>query len=261
MKTIKARHKLVPAIIMLIVAAITMSTASYAWFTMSNRVEVTGINLSVVAPTNLLIREKGIGNFTNSITVAANPSGKLSHASSEKGEVMFTVENPIANVKPDGTLKADTNIVTTTTPVASTDGYYVDFEFELINTGSTVATIGLNNLQINVGTTSVAGGDVVDAVRFAILEGGTTSRGVFGMVPENLTVYGAAGTAIAAGSQTVISSTATSMFTVLANGVISPLANQKDITVRIWIEGQDPDCVSLNAGSSFNISFDLVVLP
>lgn len=261
MKTIKARHKLIPAIIMLIVAAITMSTASYAWFTMSNRVEVTGINLSVVAPTNLLIREKGIGNFTNSITVAANPSGKLSHASSEKGEVMFTVENPIANVEPDGTLKALTNIVTTTTPVAGTDdGYYVDFKFELINTGSTDANIGLNNLQINVGTTSVAGGDVVDAVRFAILEGGT-SQGVFGMVPENLTVYGAAGTAIAAGSQTVISSTATSMFTVLANGVISPLANQKDITVRIWIEGQDPDCVSLNAGSSFKISFDLVVLP
>ena len=260
MKTIKARHKLIPAIIMLIVAAITMSTASYAWFTMSNRVEVTGINLSVVAPTNLLIREKGTGNFTNSITVAANPSGKLSHASSEKGEVMFTVENPIANVKPDGTLKADTNIVTTTTPVASTDGYYVDFEFELINTGSTVATIGLNNLQINVGTTSVAGGDVVKAVRFAILDN-DGSKGVFGMVPGNLTVYGAAGTALPTGNQTVISSTATSMFDVLADGVISPLTNQKEITVRIWIEGQDPDCVSLNAGSSFNISFDLVVLP
>ena len=62
MKTIKARHKLVPAIIMLIVAAITMSTASYAWFTMSNRVEVTGINLSVVAPTNILIREKRLSS-------------------------------------------------------------------------------------------------------------------------------------------------------------------------------------------------------
>ncbi|HPB17319.1 MAG TPA: hypothetical protein PK870_06685, partial [Clostridia bacterium] len=69
MKTIKARHKLIPAIIMLIVAAITMSTASYAWFTMSNRVEVTGVELTVVAPTNILIRNEGLGAFLSSVTV------------------------------------------------------------------------------------------------------------------------------------------------------------------------------------------------
>src|SRR5690554_6821442 len=94
MKTIKARHKLVPAIIMLIVAAITMSTASYAWFTMSNRVEVTGINLSVVAPTNILIREKGSeAAFANSVALDSTSLGfgKLMHASSTKGLKFFTI--------------------------------------------------------------------------------------------------------------------------------------------------------------------------
>lgn len=263
MKTIKARHKLIPAIIMLIVAAITMSTASYAWFTMSNRVEVTGINLSVVAPTNILIREKGsAAAFANSVALDSTSLGfgKLMHASSTDGVNMFTVGNPTEDILLDGTLTGTASIISTSTPVASTDGYYVDFFLELVNTGEYDVVVGLDSLTIAPVTNSVTGGNIEGAVRFAILEDGSTSKGVFGKGELTTVVaYSGSGTE-STGEQTVLTSSA-DVFTLYGGGSAnsSTPAKMKSITVRVWIEGQDPDCVTANAGSSFSIEFDFYV--
>lgn len=270
MKTIKARHKLVPAIIMLIVAAITMSTASYAWFTMSNRVEVTGVELTVVAPTNILIREKKdeapFNPFLNTVTlnaISAGITGKLNHASSVNGETMFTVKNPTEDILLDGTLTGTASIISTSTPVASTDGYYVDFFLELVNTGKENVTIGLDNLTIAGVADSASGQNIEGAVRFAILENDNTSKGVFGK-GEGTTVaaYSTAGTPGTTADQEVLTTSA-NVFTLLGGGIAANTAsptNMKSITVRVWIEGQDPDCVSAKAGSSFSIEFDFYVV-
>lgn len=271
MKTIKARHKLIPAIIMLIVAAITMSTASYAWFTMSNRVKVTGVELKVVAPTNILIREKKsseYNNFLNTVSLATSSAvtGKLSHASSVNGVDMFTVEDATTMVNTDGTLTSTATIISTTTPVATEDGYYVDFFLELVNTGEENVTVGLDNLTIDGVDDSAAGENIEGAVRFAILENGTVSKGVFGQ-GEGTTVaaYSAAGTPGTPGitADQEVLTTSANVFTLLGGGIAenteSP-KNMKSITVRVWVEGQDPDCVSAKAGSSFSIEFDFYVV-
>ena len=269
MKTIKARHKLIPAIIMLIVAAITMSTASYAWFTMSNRVEVTGINLEVVAPTNILIREKKdtepFNNpFSNTVSLSTSSgiTGKLNHASSVDGLYMFTVGNPTEDILLNGTLTGTASIISTSTPVASTDGYYVDFFLELVNTGEYDVVVGLDSLTIAPVTNSVTGGNIEGAVRFAILENDTTttSKGVFGKGELTTVVaYSGSGTE-STGEQTVLTTSA-DVFTLYGGGSAnsSTPAKMKSITVRVWIEGQDPDCVTANAGSSFSIEFDFYV--
>lgn len=264
MKTIKARHKLVPAIIMLIVAAITMSTASYAWFTMSNRVEVTGINLSVVAPTNILIRNAGIvgeNPFLSSVTVSNPAAGRLNHASSFDGVSLFTVSNPIDFIDEFGNTTTGVSLTdATSTPVAGTDGYYVDFDLQLINTGGTEVTVGLDKLEISTVATSAANGTIIEAVRFAILENeGNSSEKVFSQTPKTLNVYK---TASSKDSLTTVE-THNNMFKLDANGVADASSASpdgvKNITVRVWIEGQDPDCVTANAGSSFSIEFDFYV--
>lgn len=265
MKTIKARHKLIPAIIMLIVAAITMSTASYAWFTMSNRVEVTGIELTVVAPTNILIREKNAespNDFSNTVSVLSEfGTGKLSHASSVNGLTMYTVANPINNIDTDGTLK-ETATITATAQVLSlnTDGYYVDYVLELVNTGGTAVTVGLNNVQIE-GIDNSNNGNIEGAVRFAVLEG-AESRGVFAHADESDTVNAYNGTTLNTDVALQEYNDPDSSFELVANGYAdtnSPL-NHKEIVVRVWIEGQDPDCVSAKAGSSFSIEFNFYVV-
>ena len=45
-KNVSARRKLIPAVAMLATSAAMLSTSTYAWFTMSKEVEVTGINMT-----------------------------------------------------------------------------------------------------------------------------------------------------------------------------------------------------------------------
>ena len=264
MKTIKARHKLIPAIIMLIVAAITMSTASYAWFTMSNRVEVTGVELTVVAPTNILIRNAGLaGNnpFLSSVTVS-NPVGRLNNASSFNGVSLFTVSNPNDFVDEYGDTTSGVSLTdATSTPVAGTDGYYVDFELQLVNTGGQGVIVGLDELEITTLTTSAANGEIIEAVRFAILETGVNSKGaVFSQTPKTLNVYD---TAVHLSSLTTVNTHA-NLFTLPANGVSDASSSNPDgvlnITVRVWIEGEDPECITANAGARFAVTFDFYVV-
>lgn len=264
MKTIKARHKLVPAIIMLIVAAITMSTASYAWFTMSNRVEVTGVQLEVVAPTNILIRNAGLGipnQFLSSVTVS-NPAGRLNNASSFDGKSLFTVSNPIDFVDEFGNTTTGVSLTdATSTPVAGTDGYYVDFALQLVNTGGQGVIVGLDELEITTLTTSAADGEIIEAVRFAILENGANSTGkVFSQTPKTLDVYD---TATSLSSLNTVN-THDNLFTLPANGVSDASSSDPDgvldITVRVWIEGEDPACITANAGAEFAVTFDFYVV-
>ena len=68
--------KLIPAVVMLLVSALLMATASFAWFSMSNVVTVTGMEIKTKVSSNLLIATDVAGatskktddNFTNTLT-------------------------------------------------------------------------------------------------------------------------------------------------------------------------------------------------
>lgn len=51
----KKMRRLIPAIAMLLVSAVMLSTASFAWFTMSTTAKATGMSVSAVASSSLLI--------------------------------------------------------------------------------------------------------------------------------------------------------------------------------------------------------------
>jgi len=258
----------------LIVAAITMSTASYAWFTMSNRVEVTGINLSVVAPTNILIREAGLTvpeAFANSVALDTTSAGfgKLMHASSTTGLNFFTIEEEDAREADPttGALSGTPTLVPATTSVADdVDGYYVDFQLELVNTGGEDVNVGLDELVITGLTTSAADSvEIINAVRIAILDVDKTNNlatddKIFAKDVTAADAYSGVNSTVS--TAPIKSQTTTALLTLEANGVAKTDAPEKTqtITVRVWIEGQDADCKTANAGASFNIEFELVVI-
>ena len=51
----KRFRKLIPAVVLLLVSAIMMSTATYAWFSMNNKVAVTGMEVKTKVSSNLLV--------------------------------------------------------------------------------------------------------------------------------------------------------------------------------------------------------------
>ena len=49
-----AKKKLLPAAAMLTTSAVMLSTSTYAWFTMSREVEVTGISMTATTPEDII---------------------------------------------------------------------------------------------------------------------------------------------------------------------------------------------------------------
>ncbi len=279
MKQIKTRHKLIPAIIMLLVAAITMSTASYAWFTMSSRVEVSGIELSVVAPTNILIREykdSAFATFSNKVTVLPNPTNKLNHASSADGVNMFSInKDTAANANPTtGVLPATGTVESVAlkhVDYNDEDGYYFDYKLQLINTGGAAVKIGLDDVEITDANSS----PIVGAVRFAILNSTAsanihTNKPIFAHNNESpigalTTVETYSGTPTTSSVSAVNTFTdANGLFTLAANGELDNSKKDPDnatvVTVRVWIEGQDADCITDNSNSAFQVKFEFYVI-
>lgn len=66
-KNTSAKKKLIPAVAMLTTSAVMLSTATYAWFTMSREVEVTGLQMSATASDALEISLGEVAKGTNTI--------------------------------------------------------------------------------------------------------------------------------------------------------------------------------------------------
>ena len=66
-KNTSAKKKLIPAVAMLTTSAVMLSTATYAWFTMSREVEVTGIKLTATTPQTI---EVSLGKATAGANLA-----------------------------------------------------------------------------------------------------------------------------------------------------------------------------------------------
>ncbi len=72
----KLNRKLIPAFAMLLLSAVLMSTASFAWFSMNGDVKATGMSVSATAPAALWISTSANANFGTSITLEGK-SGQI----------------------------------------------------------------------------------------------------------------------------------------------------------------------------------------
>jgi len=295
----KATHKIIPAMAMLLVSAVVLSTASYAWFTMSRTVTATGITLNAIAPTNLLISNAVDGTYLETAAVTETfGTAKLIPASSVDGIKFFAPRAlKFANDgAPDATTYFDDVSLIPIVADPITDGYYADFKFWLKTTGEdpvdvTVSQI-LSAITDNELTTATG---ISRAARFAILKGNGTAldgapSNTYGLLTATddtnpasnvdwFTDVGPADALLSTTGPIVSFDAATNirteklavdalnlpetmpetymtlnsdnkLFTVPADGAEgSPFA----ITIRVWIEGQDAECITSETPADFNI--------
>jgi len=81
-KKSNARRKLIPAIGMLTVSAMMLSSTTYAWFTMSREVEVKNISMTATTPEDTQI---SLGNLTGATKGYTDNTGFLTPASTAEG--------------------------------------------------------------------------------------------------------------------------------------------------------------------------------
>lgn len=127
-------RKLLPAFAMLTVSAISLSSATYAWFTMNKEVNVTGMKLQAKAEAGLLINE--VADATDSHwdeAAAANsqPGTSLIPTSTTNGVKWFHANSKTANDEAGATSNAKSDNLA---------GFYE--ELTGLSTADTAATAG-----------------------------------------------------------------------------------------------------------------------
>ena len=216
-KNTPAKKKLIPAVAMLTTSAVMLSTATYAWFTVSREVEVTGIKLTATTPQTI---EISLGQATTSNTLthgveatapnsddmwthtAATGSvyqdfGKLIPVSSVDGFNMFYTEKATENGKkvsdvPNPFTKAETAVgwefkeggksaeTGAVVNAAENDGsgYYLDIPVWFRTTSTDAVTLGLE-VEIKNSSDDDTKSVLYKAARVAILPETKSAQKVF----------------------------------------------------------------------------------
>lgn len=277
----KATRKLIPALAMLLVAAVVMSTASFAWFTMSREVTAKGMNVTVTAPNNLLIKGADAGQVFSAEGTSSIGDGTtlglikaIKPASSIDGLSFFAIKEGQSVTAADGKRTASTVLeASNTEATTAAEGYYVDFPYTVKTEGETAVDVYVKSFVV----TKLAGGsdNGIKAVRAAVLntDGTALYTGVTNavLVPAgaanatankavaSLTTDGdPLGLAVLGDVKAAVIGTAASankVFTVPARNAAVEGEEELQIVIRVWIEGEDLSCTVVDASElNFNIT-------
>jgi hypothetical protein len=289
-----ARKRIMASASMLVVSAIMLSSATYAWFTMNKEVSVTNMQVKAVAEDGLLVNEVATADDTNwdneatanqtaASAVLLHPSsttdattwyhGASKKSNSEAGATSNTVSpdliggayttlsglTPITAMSV-ATATAGSQAVRSTMGTSATAdaGYYVHYTYYLKSSGAEVdLTDNANSLSIESVTATLPDTQASGDLNPSIRVGIQLEDEFYIYAPVDGftdTYYVAAGTT----ATTAVAGdtvTATDLSTLPAAG-----ANGTPVEVYIWYEGEDEACKSDNAQAEEldNIKIDIV---
>lgn len=265
--------KLIPALALLLISAVLLSTASFAWFSMNTTVTVTGMqvnttikdSLSIASDTLDSTAKKAENNFKNGMNQSV--TGLLEPVSTINGTAFFYT--PTSNVQADG--DAIEEIYTAYAAGDTFDGNYgltddndtpdalgyVDYVFQLkaINTNPSVAAnVKMTRVNLLYNNLAAAGNEI-KAFRVAVFVEDITSDDPAGGVGTLKTVLRQSGALYraealnaankyAVGAANTAPNTNVSLIDTAATLAAVPAATTKyyKVVVRMWIEGEDTMC-------------------
>lgn len=265
-KNVKALKKqLAAAIAMVCVAAVALGSSTYAWFVSNNAVTAKGVDLSTTSSVpNLYITSSG--KTTDAVTAAGTNPTKLYPTSTNNANSFFETKHWTSGAENSNHAVADEY----QTALTHEDGktVYADYTFKL---GVTNGTMDVYFDSSEAATTLAANTNMGTAARFAIKfnDGAWTMFKVKGTATNNGYYTDQNATdgdywVTSAGKNTIEAATYANMATysgsVNAQGqavagttklttIQQGADNEQTVTVRIWYEGCDKDCVSENAAN------------
>lgn len=249
------KRSLVAAIAMLVVSAIVLTSATFAWFTMGKTVSVEQFSASVSEADGLLISAYQNKDFNTSVSLDAIREAADSQL---KAPAATAVISPVSSngvttsgVKSfvEGYINESSQLVTAT----ATDGSYYQLPVYIKYSGTEDATIKLTGTTVTAGTGS-KGTSAYKAVRIA------TDKADYIFAPnsdsgETFSCVTTTGTGVSATSITNVATAADSnnlSFTLAAGSTTK-------ILVYVWLEGTDSLCTDdAAAGGDFVVDLSFV---
>lgn len=254
----KTTRKLIPAIAMLLISAVMMTTASFAWFSMNETVTASGMNVQATTAMNLVISNNG--STWSSATSAADPSKQiLTPAStaipaspSTKDLAFFAV--PAEGVNPDnGAIKDGAAVVSAT----ADDDYFVKYTFYVKIDGQAGSV--KNNLYVSEVSVAAATKNISKALRVAVTAAnenadGTDDDAIYQYIFAPVSGYTAAYKGLVAArakdaTTEVLSANNVTISTAGTNTTLGKVTSDATVAidVYVWYEGQDANCTTSNS--------------
>ena len=235
----KKMRKLIPALAMLLVSAVMMSTASFAWFSMSTQATASGMSVQAVADAGILISNGG-GAWTSSAT-ATTASANLRPVNTKDGSAWYWTTSTNAA---DANVGKTTNTFTPVTPINETTNYFLYNKF-YIKSSSTNAVAGVINLS-NIEITESEDYDLNEAARVLVKCG--TNYYIYSMSARTYKVVTVTSGTV---SMTEFTSTAdgaqtAQLFSGNVPAVSADAAGAVAVEVYVYYEGEDANCFSNN---------------
>ena len=280
------RKAMLSTICMLVVAVVSLTGVTYAWFSQGTAAEVTGLNVQVEAATGGIMIA---GASTNSFAAAGDFSNTLSLSSINfGGETGVTPVSTVGGANGFDFFKATLETPTTITTEADTsdDNVFVYYLF-LRNADADVnMTINLGgNASTSAGTTGItnasANKQIATAARLGLryidtldLSGtslaededaakgnvnGDTGYGIFSNAGTAYQGVKAANDEAFAMSNPsdVTNLGAVTPTTASAWSIYVPDDSIVVVELLVWVEGQDAACINANANSAFDVTLVL----
>jgi hypothetical protein len=159
----KKMRKLIPAFAMLMIAAIMMSTASYAWFSMSTTATATGMQVQAKADAGILISD-GKGAWASSAQSTQADVAKLLPVSTKDGSQWFyTTSDNAASVNANSAQGTYTTFAKTT----ETGSYYLYNAFYIKSSSN--EALNRDIMVSGITITESADLDLNEAVRVLVI--------------------------------------------------------------------------------------------
>lgn len=285
----KQKNKIFSALMLLVVSALSLFMASYAWLTMAASVSTEVPEFRASAPNNLEISNDK-AHWSQYITVNLGTANELrimpaSSYSGVNGTLFYT--DKVNNGVPDSTTEFS---VATKEVTKNSEGYYLDVPLYIRTTGAQDVKVALDILSDQTFVKDIVDGQVVEdksiskSVRIAFLNKDKNGNSLGQDALQNPFVYnsdtdfpGTDGKIISelkddgtAEKKTPVYlqdlyKNANNTYTQILDikGSDSNPDTYKDGTpfiARIWIEGEDPNCVFTNGGKSFAISLKFIAI-
>lgn len=247
------RSAMLSTICMLVVAVMSLTGVTYAWFSAAETATVGGMEVSVgAAGEGFMVSEDGT-NWSSNVDFT--------------GDVTKTELMPVSTVDAkkfySATVKSTngnaTTIVAEEDAGTAENGNVVSLTFFAKNTNTEDSvTIYLEQANIFSASENSGNKEAYNAARMALLIGeevkyiwgaGDTNYGVQagGEIADCNTLGGSIGTVTA-----LKTNLQDCNFTIAAD-------SQVTITLLLWIEGQDAQCINKNAADTFNVNLGLTI--
>lgn len=257
MKKSMKKRSLMSAVAMLVVSAIVLSSATYAWFSLGTTARVSQLNFSVESANGISVSADGTHYYSVLTNQIIKDDGGHDYITAPL--ILSPVDyNPVAA---SGSFRLSSGIVddvlsmSATPAVADTD--YVEFEVYVKST--TAGTVSFAGSAIGGSAGDVIYVSIEDddgeyvfpgsgTSTYAPLKTSTTSADLIDGIAQDLADI----------DSMVVIGDGTEAFNTIGEYSLDLTAGvAKMITVRLWVEGQDPQCAGAYAGGTANIAMNL----